>query len=1476
MMSSNKGSIMTSNSKSTTGVRTIPHVSSTNMVGTGSNPTGPSLYEEEGFASQFSKDQEGETRFEAQSIEEVIKDLLKEKEVRDLVSGSMGNFELLDYSQAKESHKRPLSDFAKLIDKFIDNKLPEMKSGFNDNDLIISIAYRKFLDARSAGDDSFEGLVHDSNCDWKIYPNLNKTSRVDVNDFIDRFINKGRRVSFNSDLTSAIQILKSTCPEPIHGKGKDVRKRQKDITAFEGKFAKSIQVIIKTFEKNNNILLKDIYDFMKKYPEKVIPDNEDLLKELNNLPSSEKSDSGADTKFKTSLGEVNTQFASVDSIIGDLVSKHTKEVFSRVKKLKMYGGATLLYFYLVFNRKDKSGKSPRDKVSNENPELLDLIVSELSIYATKQLEVENSPFKTFFERISSNFDNEKMKCTMTKYPQIIQKQWFGREDSLRNTNVSFRKGQKEIVSRLCELFEDFKKGELNKKIFINTNTFATGKTDSTIVTVSKLLLKANMSLPTCHVEGNAVDRQLAVISVPSKSLLMDFLQNCLSVTTWFMTWNDKTETVEVSLPWTIAKVPHYTTNGRNEFPATDDDFKTLCSNEKTTLLEKFEKILNKVWDPKDIRYFKDWCTYDSCDDIDSNQRKNPLPSLIMADPKSLSEINSIRDTLKSKFGFNMFGVIDEFLATSDTSIPKERNGIAKSMRSYFSNPPGLTIAMSASANPNDLKKSTIFKDAEVAELVSGTNSFCQLLVDGNTVSPLNGLTVDCFDDAVTNWNQTDLRTFTPDYIWNLTKFLTDESVDNFEKIKPSDLFGPVEFLDYVKRLVLSFKNFTDNQKQKVISFKPSLEFTTDKRNQLQLTSSDLFSTILEKMGDSAITRELFWKMVEKKLNSLEIEGNELKSNIDFTRGQISNSSKSDNGIDSSAIAKLEEDEERLEQIGAQIERGIPDTLEINSFFGTVSVNHHWIETWGELKENDRKLSDKSFSVALSGIDGLKDFPDSGETKNLTYACGDWFLTENGKLSFDKVASIRFRTNVSLFDIRRMYGLNINGLKDVVVYDDKSIIGADTLKQAIARGGRDPTRNPISTASIPSHTLDLFGSKKRSSVDELDRFILDYVPEETLESGKTLESVETLESGKTLESVDTMESGKTLESVDTIESENRNLDRDEPRLEEEPEGMSHEESASLNVLTVQNSEQKLSTQSDDWEDWDVEIEGGFNVMNPDMENTMPVLTRTRGSVFDVTLNNPRTFTVLKSKRQQQKEEMEKKIEEEKPKVKFVPVNFAAAIRGTNSPLPRSPSPRSPSPVYCMEVSNSSEIERRKERRKHLDRTKDPCRHFQNGCCKSDIVDGVSTCNFSHDPKYAPKEPVVCMEHINGNCKFGRKCRDIHLCRHHLKGTCTWENCKFSHAIPEGFVMPKMEKQQKVKPSTQPQFIDDNSSVASSTKSTQDQVCRHFLNGCCKFGDRCKFVHKGVAPNGIPTSRLCTHHMNGVCSNGINCPYFHPNK
>ena len=153
----------------------------------------------------------------------------------------------------------------------------------------------------------------------------------------------------------------------------------------------------------------------------------------------------------------------------------------------------------------------------------------------------------------------------------------------------------------------------------------------------------------------------------------------------------------------------------------------------------------------------------------------------------------------------------------------------------------------------------------------------------------------------------------------------------------------------------------------------------------------------------------------------------------------------------------------------------------------------------------------------------------------------------------------------------------------------------------------------------------------------------------------------------------------------------------------------------------------------------------------MEYTMPVLPRTRVSVFDVTLDNPRTFTVLKSKRQQQKEEMEKKIEEEKPKVKFTPANFAAAIRGTNSPLPRSPSPRSPSPVYCMEVSNSSEIEGIMKHRAYLDETKPPCRHFQRGCCTSEMMYGVSTCSFSHHPQYAPKpyEPVVCMEHIDGN-------------------------------------------------------------------------------------------------------------------------------
>ncbi|XP_012726037.2 makorin, ring finger protein, 4 [Fundulus heteroclitus] len=49
-----------------------------------------------------------------------------------------------------------------------------------------------------------------------------------------------------------------------------------------------------------------------------------------------------------------------------------------------------------------------------------------------------------------------------------------------------------------------------------------------------------------------------------------------------------------------------------------------------------------------------------------------------------------------------------------------------------------------------------------------------------------------------------------------------------------------------------------------------------------------------------------------------------------------------------------------------------------------------------------------------------------------------------------------------------------------------------------------------------------------------------------------------------------------------------------------------------------------------------------------------------------------------------------------------------------------------------------------------------------------------------------------------------------------------------------------------------------------------VCRRFINGFCRFGSRCKFIHDSTP---IPASQICRYFQKGECWYGERCRFFH---
>lgn len=77
----------------------------------------------------------------------------------------------------------------------------------------------------------------------------------------------------------------------------------------------------------------------------------------------------------------------------------------------------------------------------------------------------------------------------------------------------------------------------------------------------------------------------------------------------------------------------------------------------------------------------------------------------------------------------------------------------------------------------------------------------------------------------------------------------------------------------------------------------------------------------------------------------------------------------------------------------------------------------------------------------------------------------------------------------------------------------------------------------------------------------------------------------------------------------------------------------------------------------------------------------------------------------------------------------------------------------------------------------------------------------------------------------------------VCHHYLRGTCAFgDRCKFAHVSQQstGPTYARYGQQHVSQQSTGPIY-------AQYGRQQQPRVCEHYLNGTCRYGDRCKFEH-----------------------------------
>ncbi|EAR91722.1 zinc finger C-x8-C-x5-C-x3-H type protein (macronuclear) [Tetrahymena thermophila SB210] len=125
----------------------------------------------------------------------------------------------------------------------------------------------------------------------------------------------------------------------------------------------------------------------------------------------------------------------------------------------------------------------------------------------------------------------------------------------------------------------------------------------------------------------------------------------------------------------------------------------------------------------------------------------------------------------------------------------------------------------------------------------------------------------------------------------------------------------------------------------------------------------------------------------------------------------------------------------------------------------------------------------------------------------------------------------------------------------------------------------------------------------------------------------------------------------------------------------------------------------------------------------------------------------------------------------------------------------------------------------------------------------------------------------------------------LCKQYIHGQCQRAQCPYSHDDS------KIKRCTKFQQNSHCKFGDqcDFSHKADPNKSQQQQICGHFLQGQCRFGDSCQNKHvylrcvsfdQGFCPQGPDcqfvhvTLKLCKDYVYGYCPKGNKCDKAHP--
>jgi hypothetical protein len=831
-------------------------------------------------------------------------------------------------------------------------------------------------------------------------------------------------------------------------------------------------------DKLNDLIINQIYTFISsnydKEKIKLIEINLELLNknfDINNLKNKNlknksKSKLAHDTHWAQSninstdkiilLNEyekIKENLKYIENLVkliikGGIVERNSNKLFiGKTNIINIKSVEELMFLVILLILESKRVKKNKDKYSwvHENinyilyHEIKMALLYLINMNNTKYIDIINNLYNKF-----SKFDNEDLdaRSILTNYKIGLFAPIISKSISKKKF-VELKMYQKNFINSVLKLVNEYDNiinrqdvdafDELyNPTILFNLNTYGTGKTTMCSIATAFALNKVNNNTNNQKIIG--------IFTLPSLKTSIDFASIVASNYSTWVIQNKRIIPLHKYCPQYEEKVGSRTYINIEKWAELNGTFDKNYSDGLNTDQNLFEQAkLIMQWSPDFVKNKRNYL-------YNKNYYKQPI--MIFSDSVSTLELNLMQDNFKNELNWNFINIIDEFPATADCKFKIEENELLRNILSILNLRNTHYILMSASPTVNQVSTSKFFENSNLifTEIQSTTSSFTQLFNSSyKSIHPFEALNEDIFD-VVKLWDDTDYRFITPDVFIKLIDYYN--TFGNNYKINLNDVISQDTLINAIKNFTLVIAESNKDIIKNICNLKINVDMPNIvKDTSLILTSGSLEEEIINSL-DKIITHNDIEKYFEEYKVHLQNELNSIKNEIQ----------NSNNNSERSLLGSKEDLEATYNEKKNILENRIDlHTITINTNLGSSIISRKWYNKYGINVDNN------TLSILLSGLDiQLSD-------QNLNKAIS--FVIKKPRIIIDTITS--------------MYGRNNHKTKNVIVKDPLNLIGLDTLKQALARAGRDGL-SPCVVGIIDYHLLSLFNYECNVSMYNIDK------------------------------------------------------------------------------------------------------------------------------------------------------------------------------------------------------------------------------------------------------------------------------------------------------------------------------------------------------------------------------------------------------